>query len=162
MATWLGYALVTLSGALLATQPSTTAALAKQTKFPSFSALMSFVTGIVIVLVYFLIETKGGHEVNVKGTTWWAWTGGVVGALYIICISLYTQRLSATVLIAILISAQLVISALIDHFGWLEMPKREMNIGKGIGVAFILVGTLLVTIFTKGQVDIAVESSHEV
>lgn len=147
---WLGYILCAVAGVLLATQPSTTSALAKYS-FSSFAALISFLTGLIVVTVYFLIEFISGNlEItNISNVPWWAWSGGIVGAFYIICISILTKDLGATVLFGIIVAAQATVALLIDHFGWLEMPVRSINWGRGIGTLLIIVGTITLTIFTK-------------
>lgn len=147
---WFAYLFVALAGVVLATQPATTSSLARQASFASFSALYSFLTGLIIVIIYFLIETKGGEmDYEPLGQTpWWAWTGGVAGALYIITISIFTKDLGASVLIGILIAAQVLVGALIDHFGVLGMDERPITLPRGIGVGLIILGAVLLTIFS--------------
>jgi transporter family-2 protein len=135
------YLLVILAGMLLATQPPSTAALAKSSGYASFAALVSFVTGIFVVLIYFFIESHGKIDwVNLKNVPWYGWIGGFIGAYYIICISLFTRDLGASVLVAILIAAQVVVAAILDHFALMDLPERRMTWMRAGGDVLILVG----------------------
>jgi transporter family-2 protein len=130
-------------------QAATSAAMGKRTTFPSFAALISFLVGLIPVFIYFLIETKGGrtiHSQNVSGIPWWIWTGGLVGAFYVIIISIFTQKLGATVLLGIIVICQLVGATIFDHFGWFELPVRHVQIWRIIGLCFVATGVLIITI----------------
>src|SRR5262245_54298483 len=57
---------------------------------------------------------------QVAGTPIWAWTGGLMGMVYVIAGVLVAPRLGATSMIAVVICGQLISSLLLDHFGVLH------------------------------------------
>lgn len=144
-----GYFLCSVVGILIPYQAATSAALGKRSTFASFAALVSFLIGFIIVFIYFLIETKGTttiHKSLLVNIEWWIWIGGAIGALYVIIISIYTQKLGAAVLLGIIVVCQLIAATVYDHFGLFELPQRPVRIWNILGLIFACVGVGMIAI----------------
>ncbi|KAJ2422696.1 hypothetical protein GGF41_003411, partial [Coemansia sp. RSA 2531] len=52
----------------------------------SFASWLSFGVGSFLLVIFFLLDTRGGKSVEwknaAKTTPWWAWLGGVPGAAF--------------------------------------------------------------------------------
>lgn len=143
---WLAYVMCAIAGVLLALQPPSTAALGQYAGAPSFSSLISFLVGLAAIIVYFLIDSDLGNKIDPKGLSnapWWAWIGGLFGAFYIIVITVFTQQLGAAVLVGIIVAIQILASGILDHFGWLNLPVRPMDWSRGLGIALIILGVII-------------------
>jgi bacterial/archaeal transporter family-2 protein len=73
-------------------------------------------------------------------------TGGLYGAAFV-AISLITVRtLGAGLTIALLISAQLIVAALLDHFGVLGLEEVNLSPVRVLGVVALLLGSVLMSL----------------
>ena len=70
---------------------------------------------------------------------------GVSGVVLYLTLAFTLPRVGATVSVALLILAQLVIGLILDHFGWLGLPQHSFNIARALGVIFLIAGAWLVT-----------------
>ena len=70
--------------------------------------------------------------------------GGLIGAIYVGSIVFTVRELGAGGLIAATVSGQLVIAAIIDHFGWLGLTRSPVTVAKAAGFALLALGTYLV------------------
>ena len=75
---------------------------------------------------------------------WWAWSGGLFGAIFIGISILVAQRLGAAALIALLVTGQMVAAIALDHFGWLGLTQRPIDLPRLIGVCLLIAGVMLI------------------
>lgn len=75
---------------------------------------------------------------------WWAWSGGLFGAVFIGISILVAQRLGAAALIALLVTGQMVAAIALDHFGWLGLAQRPIDLPRLIGVGLLIAGVVLI------------------
>ena len=74
---------------------------------------------------------------------WWAWTGGLYGALLVTMIIVGLPRIGALGVIVCTIFGQVLCSIVIDHFGWFGVPRIPVTIWRMGGTILVLVGVLL-------------------
>jgi bacterial/archaeal transporter family-2 protein len=83
------------AGVALALQAAMNAALGK-VFLSSFASVISFLTGLALLLVYWVIESRGFTEGlycdSAKDVPLWAWWGGLFGAFYILTAILAVPR----------------------------------------------------------------------
>lgn len=70
---------------------------------------------------------------------------GACGVALILAVSYTIPRIGVTATVAAIIAAQLIISAVLDHFGALGMDVRAFGPGRALGIAILVLGTWLVT-----------------
>lgn len=75
---------------------------------------------------------------------WWAWSGGLFGAIFIGLSILLVPRLGAATFIALLVAGQMLASVSFDHFGVLGLAQRSIDGPKLLGVAFLVAGVVLI------------------
>ena len=75
---------------------------------------------------------------------WWAWSGGVFGAIFIALAIVLVPKLGAATFIALLITGQMIGSVTFDHFGWLGLTQRAIDLPRVIGVALLIGGVVLI------------------
>jgi bacterial/archaeal transporter family-2 protein len=73
-----------------------------------------------------------------------SWSGGIFGAIYIAISILLVPRLGTTVVIALIVTGQLLGSLAFDHFGLLGVPVHPANAPRLIGAALLVAGTILI------------------
>ncbi|KAJ2303781.1 hypothetical protein IWW54_005624 [Coemansia sp. RSA 2705] len=117
----------------------------------SFSAFLSFALGFWPLLIYFLADTRGGKKVNwaesARDTPGYAWLGGVFGGLFVLILTLVIHRRGAAITNGIIVVTQLIISVVIDQTGAFTTEQRDCTGLRGGGLACMIVGICLVTLF---------------
>lgn len=111
---------------------------------PIQAAFISFLFGTIIlaVMVYFQGAAKPSLSVLLH-IPWFLWLGGILG-VYAISTSIYTApKLGFLTFTGLVIFGQLVISMLLDHFGWLGTEKTPINWQRLLGGIVIFLGVLL-------------------
>jgi len=75
---------------------------------------------------------------------WWAWSGGVFGAIFIGLAIVLVPQLGAATFIALLVAGQMLASLMFDHFGWFSLAQRPIDVTRLIGVALLVGGVILI------------------
>lgn len=133
-----------LAGVILAFQAGINAGLGKALSSPALATLASFCVGIAGLIVYILASTPGIPTVAVAAKTpWWMWIGGLLGGTYVMAMAMLVPKLGIGLTLAVTITGQLVMAAIIDHFGWLG-PVSSFNTTKLAGIACLILGVVLV------------------
>ncbi|CAM2070328.1 DMT family transporter [Sulfidibacter corallicola] len=136
--------MVLLTGALIPIQAGINGTLARKTGNPLLAATASFVIGTIFLLAVF--PMFGGQLPklsSLRGEPWWIWTGGAVGALYVLLIILAVQRTGAAALIVFVVAGQMIASLVIDHYGLIGFPPVPISPQRIFG-ALLLIGGVLV------------------
>lgn len=66
--------------------------------------------------------------------------GGLIVGFYVVSVTLLVPRLGVGPTILFAVSAQILTSSLIDHFGLLGMPLRPIGTARALGLALLIVG----------------------
>lgn len=75
---------------------------------------------------------------------WWAWSGGLFGAIFIGLAIYLIPILGAAAFISLLIAGQMLTSVTFDHFGWLGLEQRSVDLPRLIGAALLIAGVVLI------------------
>ncbi|WP_242095398.1 MULTISPECIES: DMT family transporter [unclassified Sphingomonas] len=78
---------------------------------------------------------------------WWAPLGGIVGAVAVFAGFLLIQKLGAGPVNGITITANILASLAIDHFGLLRMEQHAMNPWRALGAVLMVAGVTLIAKF---------------
>lgn len=75
---------------------------------------------------------------------WWAWSGGMFGAIFIAFAIYLVPVLGAATFISLLIAGQMIASITFDHFGWLGLAQRTIDLPRLIGAGLLIAGVVLI------------------
>jgi bacterial/archaeal transporter family-2 protein len=131
-------------GALIALQPPVNSELGKRTTVIAAAfigtAISTFVLGALA-----LVLGEAGQVRRVPHIPVLYLTGGLMGGV-LVSVSLVTVRtLGAGGVVAATVSGQLVVSAILDSFGFLGLERVGLTPARVAGFALLLAGTALVT-----------------
>lgn len=137
-----------LSGAGVAVQVGVNALLRRYSGQPVWATLVSFVVGSGALAIAF-VATRAGWPPAARfaGAPWWVWTGGLIGAAYVLTTVVAGPRLGAAAFLACVIAGQLVASVVIDHFGWLGFATHAVTSGRLLGALLLIAGVALILRF---------------
>jgi len=140
------HVLAAIAGILLPLQIAFNNRLTSFSGNPLLASLISFSVGTVVLLVYSISNfTMLQRSVQyVAQAPWYAWLGGVVGAFYVVSTVVASPKIGIAMFLALVIGGQLIMSMLIDHFGWLGMPEKQINLWRLAGLILIVAGVMLI------------------
>jgi transporter family-2 protein len=76
---------------------------------------------------------------------WWAAIGGLVGAVQVYAGLTLVNKVGAGTFVGLTVTAALVMSLVLDHYGWLRMPAHPINTGRMLGAALMIGGVILIS-----------------
>jgi bacterial/archaeal transporter family-2 protein len=106
----------------------------------AFSTLVSAVIGITALLV---VRQGFGGIGTVARQPVWLWTGGMLSAFIILAITVGPPRIGVAATIALVITGNLAMAAVIDRFGLLGGKSIPLNWPRLIGIALLAAGAAL-------------------
>jgi bacterial/archaeal transporter family-2 protein len=77
-------------------------------------------------------------------TSWWMWTGGCLGTLYVWSTIVATLRIGATLTLTLTFAGQMVAALLLDHYGAIGLTKYSASPTRIVGVAIVFLGVSLI------------------
>jgi bacterial/archaeal transporter family-2 protein len=138
-------ALAVLAGASVVIQQVLNANLRSELNSAVWSGFMSYFLGVVCMVGLAIVLREPIPAAGVVARIpWWAWSGGLFGAIFIGISILVAKQLGAATLIALLVAGQMIASVTIDHFGWLGLPQKPIDLARLVGVALLVGGVILI------------------
>ena len=148
MMAWFLLPLAIAAGAALPVQFSVNAQLRSFVGGPAVAGMISFFVGtIALVVVALILRESWPLGSALTQAPWWVWTGGFLGAFYVLATIILTPRLGAATTVGLILTGQVIASIVIDHFGLIRVPVHELNIPRITGAVLLIVGVILVQRF---------------
>ena len=138
-------ALALFVGFLLPLQAGVNAQLRVALGHPLVAAVASFIVGTIgLFACTLLIRAPWPGTGAVAATPWWLWTGGLLGAIYILLAIVLAPQLGAATLIALVVGGQMLSSLVLDHFGVAGYSVHPINLARVLGAVLVIVGVVLI------------------
>jgi len=133
------------AGASIVVQQALNANLRTTLNSAAWSGFVSYFVGLLcmVVLVVVLRDPIPSATMAAR-IPWWAWSGGMFGAIFIALGILLVPKIGAATFIALLVAGQMLASVAFDHFGLLGLAQRPVDLPRNIGVALLIAGVLLI------------------
>jgi len=90
-----------------------------------------------------LLVIGGGNLGAWRGVPWYALGAGALGLVVLSGVSYTIPRIGAAATVTLIVLAQLILSALLDHFGLLGTSVRHVDLSRALGITALLLGTWL-------------------
>lgn len=144
---WL-YPIIVVAGALQAWGPPMNGALRHALVNPWLASLVSFLPIVALLgcLVLCLPQPLPTAE-GVAKMPWWAPLGGVIGAFAVVTGLMFVDKVGVGAFAGLTITANFLMSLLIDKYGWFGMPVHDLNGGRLLGGVLMVAGIALITRF---------------
>jgi transporter family-2 protein len=145
MPTAFALSLAVLAGISIVIQQALNANLRIALGSAAWSGFMSYFLGLVcMVILAIVLRDPVPSVVAATRLPWWAWSGGLFGAIFIGLGIFLVPQLGAATFLALLITGQMLSSVLFDHFGWFGLAQRSIDGPRAIGVALLIGGVILI------------------
>jgi transporter family-2 protein len=132
-------------GAILPIQAAINARLSRGVGGPVTAAFVSFAVGTIALLGYlFLGRSPLPGPGSINQGPWWIWIGGLLGTFFVAGIVVLVPRIGVALSFGLVIAGQVAVAVILDHYGWLGVPVREISIGKIAGALLLIIGVVLI------------------
>ncbi|ACB82543.1 DMT family transporter [Methylorubrum populi] len=142
------YPFIVVAGALQAVGVVWNAQLRGALVNPWLAALVSFLPVVFVFVLVFLLRPKPlPQRTDVEGVRWWMPLAGLAGAVAVFAGLLFVDKVGAGAFNGLLITANLLTSVALDHFGWVGMKRVPAGPSRLGGAALMVAGIVLISLF---------------
>ena len=119
--------------------------LSQRISSPVTASLLSFAIGTIGLMVCLFILRDPWPDLNTLNTIpKWLWLGGLIGAFAVFGSIISGPKIGLLSLVAFVLAGQLLASLILDHYGWLGFPIRELSLGRISGSILLLIAVILI------------------
>jgi len=138
---------VILAGGATALQAPTNAKMMTAVGSPVNAAFVSFAVGTAALGIMAVILQTKPDMAAARGLPWYAWIGGLYGAIFVVAAAWGVPRLGVALTITLMVAGQLLIGLILDQVGAFGAPQHPISLGRLAGVALVIGGVLMVRRF---------------
>lgn len=106
------------------------------------SAFIVHFGGAIIILIPLLL-LRSGNLGNWRSLPWYVLAAGALGLIVVAGVSYMIPRVGVAAAFTLLIAGQLVVSSILDHYGFLGVHIRPMDISRTLGLLVVFIGAWL-------------------
>lgn len=110
-----------------------------------WAGFVSYLGGTIVMLVMVVSMRAPMLSTQlIARSSWWSYSGGFFGAVYIAISILLLPRLGAFTVVCLIVIGQLVTSLVFDHFGILNVPHAPITFTRVAGALLLFAGAVLI------------------
>jgi bacterial/archaeal transporter family-2 protein len=110
-----------------------------------WSGFTSYLVGTICMALFAIATREPMPAADVTGKVpFWAWSGGLFGAVFIGLAILLIPRIGAATFFTLLVTGQMLASLCLDHFGLLGVPVHPVSLVRFAGAACLIMGVVLI------------------
>ena len=144
----LSFLFVVIAGALTTVEAGANSQLTKSLHQPWWAAILFAVTTLVFVAIASVVAGAPlPSRADLASVPWWAWIGGVIGAAYAMSMVIFPARLGSAAFTGFTVTAAILTSVLLDHFGWVGFTRHPAGIWRLVGAGLMVCGLALISLF---------------
>lgn len=145
----LSYVFAIAAGSANPLQSGASSQLNKGLSSPVWAAFFVYASGLAGILVIQLIVRQAwpGHRFGSAEVPWWAWAGGVLSIASTLTGLTLAQKMGSGLFTGLSLTASLVTSVLLDHFGLMGFKQHSLSGTRAIGAGLMIVGIWLIGMF---------------
>ena len=118
------------------------ATLSKTLNQPVWAVGATFALAMVATLVVALVTGQRLPDgAGIARTPWWAWSGGLFAAGYVLSLTLVASKLGASVFTGVTVTVAMIVSVVLDHYGVVGFEVHKVSVLRVVG-AFVMTGGL--------------------
>ncbi len=109
------------------------------------AAFVSFAVGTMFLFLLCLATRQPVHALTtLPCLPWWELVGGLLGAFFVSSTIVLAPRIGVAAMISLVVTGQIITSLVLDRFGFLGLPVREISVAKLCGAVLLVAGVVLV------------------
>lgn len=138
-----------VAGAAIPVQTSINSRLSRFTQSSLYASAISFTVGtLLLVILNFILnphlltaEAFGHYHFD-----YYWYVGGLMGVIYLTGNMILLPRIGASLTVVTTITGQILMSVLIDTFGWFNVDVQALHVMKVLGIVLLLIGIILMNL----------------
>jgi transporter family-2 protein len=139
---------IVVGGALQTCGAAMNGQLYKHMINPWLASAVSFaLITIFFVAAFLIIPHPLPTKTDIAAMPWWAVLGGLVGAVQVYAGLTLVTKVGAGPFIGVTVTAALIMSLVIDHFGWFRIDSHPINLWRVLGGVLMVGGVALIAKF---------------
>jgi len=103
------------------------------------TAVASIVLFVAMIVLHVPMPSAG----HIAGTPFWAWTGGVLGAFFVLSSLVVAPKMGAAAFLTATIAGTMVMALIVDQYGFLAFKPDPVTVQRVAGVLLVVAGTVL-------------------
>jgi len=133
------------TGGFIPLQTSINSQLRNKVKTPFLSSLISFLVGTVFLLILSISTGAGIPLLNgsLSALPWWGYLGGIIGMICLTINIFLFPVLGSVQTVIIPMVGQILMSVVIDNFGWFYAKANPMSLTKLSGLILVIAGIMI-------------------
>lgn len=145
---WVLFLIALAAGAANPFQSGSNAQLNKQLDSPLWAGIFVYASGLAgLLLVEMFLRQPLPAMGRIQQVNGWAWLGGLISIASTMAGLTLAQKLGSGVFTGLSITAAVVLSILLDQFGWLGFRQHAASPARVAGCALMIAGLWLVARF---------------
>jgi bacterial/archaeal transporter family-2 protein len=137
---------IILGGALQTCGAAINGKLYKHMINPWLASAVSFaIVTAFFVAAFIMMPNPRPSAKDLASMPWWAVVGGLVGGVQAYAGFTMVNKIGASTFVGLTVTSALIMSLLIDHFGWLGMDTHPITVGRVVGAACLIAGIFLIS-----------------
>ena len=144
---FLSYLFAIAAGSANPVQAGANAQLNKGLASPVWATLLVYAVGLAGVLVLQLILREATPAFASARLPWWAWTGGLISIASTVAGLTLAQKMGSGVFTGLSLTASLLISIVLDHFGLVGFKPHPASALRITGSGLMVAGIWLIAKF---------------
>lgn len=109
-----------------------------------WATLSIFGVGAALLFLISLLTGKPTEHRSFSSLPRWQLTGGILGPVYVIMLTLATPVIGVAMTMIAILSGQVAKSLLIDHFGWFGISRKRVGVQRLLALALIVAALILI------------------
>lgn len=139
------FALAVLAGVSIVIQQSLNANVRTELGSAAWAGFASYAVGLACMALLVIALREPVPTVGAASRIpWWAWSGGMFGAIFICLAILLVPQIGAATFIALLVAGQMLAAVAFDHYGVLGLAQRPLDLTRVAGVILLVAGVVLI------------------
>lgn len=132
------------AGSFLTIGSAANAQLRQTLRSPIAAATLNFLVGFsILTLLLTLGIFKLPNWQTFANVPWWAFSGGLLGAIFVSLNTLTVPKLGLTTTTLTVVCSQMVMSLIIDQLGWFGVPLHSLNGSRVFAIVLLIVAITL-------------------
>ena len=152
---YIGILLILLAGIGNPVQTAVNSRLRFALGTPLISSTVSFTVGLLVLMVLTLVTCDSllVPASVASQVPWWAWGGGVVGAVMLTALIVVFPKLGGVLTVLLPMIGQIFLSILIDTFGWFGSESIPLSFPRIVGLLLVTAGLICYVMVRRKQGD---------
>lgn len=138
--------LALIAGAAIATQVSMNAQLGVLLKNSLLGTTVVFTCSSVFTLIAVIVSTKHYPQAEIiRSVPIYLWfTGGALSAFGVAMFYYLAPKMGVSPMMSYGLTGQILIAVIASHFGWFDLPIKQIDVIKVAGIAALIAGIILI------------------